>query len=323
MGLEGAPLGSNTSEELVDLLNQTAADNPSLVPYGTRFRAPVYCWNDQWPFAAEGIPGMRLGTSNPTYSSLYHTNYETIDLVDYGYLAKIAKFIFRVDWRLESGLLPYDLPARAETLAASVDGDVLLDAGADADTVARLVDDVAAFSAACDAYDAGKESISDVARANRTLLAVETAIHDDFTALDCWDYTIYPHEQVLRDVLQLNASLAALGEATVDPDAAAGPLGDVGQMYYGLTFSYDAFVDDQQRHDPDYYRIAWGGQGQLAPYLDLVAEYDQIYAGQYDAAEASLADVRDGELELLNERLAGIADTLEEVTPQIESLTGM
>ena len=126
------------------------------MPYGTSFKAPVYCWNDQWPFAAEGIPGMRLGTSNPTYSSLYHTNYETIDLVDYGYLAKIAKFIFRVDWRLERGLLPYDLPARAETLAASVDGDVLLDAGADADTVARLVDDVAAFSAACDAYDAGK-----------------------------------------------------------------------------------------------------------------------------------------------------------------------
>jgi hypothetical protein len=57
---------------------------------------------------------------------------------------------------------------------------------------------------------------------------------------------------VLRDVLKLNASLAALGETTVDPDAAAGPLWDVGQMYYGLTFSYDAFVDDRQRHDPGY-----------------------------------------------------------------------
>ena len=122
---------------------------------------------------------------------------------------------------------------------------------------------------------------------------------------------------------QLNASLEALGEAAVDPDAAAGPLWDVGQMYYGLTFSYDAFVDDQQRHDPGYYRLSWGGQGQLAPYLDLVAEYDQIYAGQYAAAEASLAAVLDSELTLLNERLAGIADTLEVVTPQIESLTSM
>jgi Zn-dependent M28 family amino/carboxypeptidase len=321
MGLKGARLGSSTSEELVRLLQKVAADNPDLVPYGTNFTAPVYCWNDQWPFAAEGIPGMRFGTSNPTYSSLYHTNYETIDLVNYDYLAKIAKFIFRTEWALENGLLPYDLPARAKTLAASVDGDALLAAGADADTVARLVDGVAAFSAACNAYDAGKGSIRHVESANCKLVRIEKIINDEFTALDCWDYTIYPHEQIFRDVQKLNASLGELGKAVVDPDAAAGPLWGVGQMYYGLTFSYDAFVDDQQRHDPGYYRIAWGGQGQLAPYLDLVAEYDQIYAGEYAAAEASLTDVRDSELGLLDQRLAHMADVLEVVTPKIESLT--
>jgi hypothetical protein len=314
MGLKNARLSSTTSEELVKLLQKVAADNPDLVPYGSNFTAPVYCWNDQWPFAAEGIPGMRLGTSNPTYSSLYHTNYETIDLVNYDYLAKIAKFIFRTEWTLENGLLPYDLPARAKTLAASVDGDALLAAGADADTVARLVDGVAAFSAACDAYDAGKGSIRCVERANCRLIKIEKMIHDEFIALDCWDYTIYPHEQVFRDVQSLNASLEALDAAVIDPDAAAGPLWDVGQMYYGLTFSYDAFVDDQQRHDPGYYRIAWGGQGQLAPYLDLVAEYDQIYAGEYAAAEASLTDVRDSELGLLDQRLAHMADVIEAVT---------
>jgi hypothetical protein len=321
MGLRKAQLSSTTSEELVALLKQVAADNPDLVPYGTKFTAPVYCWNDQWPFAAEGIPGMRLGTSNPTYSSLYHTNYETIDLVDYTYLAKIAKFIFRTEWALENGLLPYDLSARAETLAASVDGGALADAGAHAATVTRLVDDVAKFSAACAAYDAGKASITRVDWANSQLIEIEKIIHDEFIALDCWDYTIYPHEQVFRDLQKLNASLDALAETTVDPDAAAGPLWDVGQMYYGLMFSYDAFVDDQQRHDPSYYRIAWGGQGQLAPYLDLVAEYDQIYAGEYGAAKASLTDVRDSELSLLDERLAHMADVLEVVTPEIESLT--
>ncbi len=321
MGLKDAQLSSTTSEELVALLEEVAADNPELVPYGSSFTAPVYCWNDQWPFAAEGIPGMRFGTSNPTYSSLYHTNYETIDLVDYDYLAKIAKFIFRTAWALENGLLPYDLPARAETLAASVDGDALMEAGADSTTVVRLVDDVAAFSAACDAYDAGKSSIRHVERANRKLIRIEKIIHDEFIALDCWDYTIYPHEQVFRDVQNINASLDALGQPVVDADTAAGPLWDVGQMYYGLTFSYDAFVDDQKRHDPRYYRIAWGGQGQLAPYLDLVAEYDQIYAGDYAAAGASLTAVRDSELALLDRRLARMACVLERVTPMIDHLT--
>ena len=321
MGLKNARLGSTTSEELVALLSQVAADNPDLVPYGTSFTSPVYCWNDQWPFAAEGIPGMRLGTSNAMYSSLYHTNYETIALVDYDYLAKIAKFIFRTELALDNGLLPYDLPARAKTLSASVDGGALAAAGADAPTVARLVDDVAAFTAACDAYDAGKGSIRHVERANCKLVRIEKIINDEFTALDCWDYTIYPHEQIFRDVQKLNTSLGALDKTVVDPDAAAGPLWGVGQMYYGLTFSYEAFVDDQKRHDPGYYRIAWGGQGQLAPYLDLVAEYNQIYAGDYAAAKASLTSVRDSELGLLNERLGHMARVLEAVTPMVESLT--
>jgi hypothetical protein len=91
-------------------------------------------------------------------------------------------------------------------------------------------------------------------------------------------------------------------------------------MYYGLMFSYDAFVDDQQRHDPSYYRIAWGGQGQLAPYHDLVAEYDQIYAGEYDAARASLGEVRDAQVVLLDQRLSQMVKTLKKVTPKVKAL---
>jgi hypothetical protein len=321
MALKDAPLGSNTSEELVALLDRIAAENPELVPYGTRFRSPVYCWNDQWPFAAEGIPGVRFGTSNETYSSLYHTDYETIELVDYDYLAKVAKFAFRTQRALDGGLLPYDLPARADSLAASVDGDAMLEAGADEAAVARLVDDVAAFSAACDAFEAGKGSVTRVRAANRALLCVEKLIHDEFTALDCWDYTIYPHEQVFADLQRLNTSLGELAKDPVDADAAAGPLWDVAQMYYGLMFSYEAFVDDQQRHQPGYDRLAWGGQGQLAPYLDLVAEYDAIYAGDYATAHAGLTAARDLELGILNERLARMAEVLEQVTHRIESIT--
>lgn len=322
MALEGARLRSHTSEELIPLLERLAAENPDLVPYGTRFTSPVYCWNDQWPFAAEGVPGFSFATSSPLYSSLYHTQYDTLELIDYDYMAKIAKFVFRTQRALDTGLLPYDLSSRADSLAASVDGDELLAAGADAATVARLVDDVDAFVAAAYAYDeaAAAGEVAPVKKANETLLAAVTTIHDEFTALDCWDYTVYPHQQVLWDTQYLNESIAELQKDPVDPDAAAGPLWNVGQMYYGLTFSYEPFVQDQARHDPDHPRANWGGQGQLAPYLDLVAEYDQIYAGEYAAALASLTSARDAELMLLNERLAHMADVLEEVTPQIESL---
>ncbi len=323
MGLEGAPLSANCSEELVSVMEKVAADNPELVPYTSSFYAPVYCWNDQWPFAAEGIPGVRLGTSNTMYRSLYHTNYETIDLVSYEYLAKIGKFLFRSQRALDCGLLPYDLPARAESLAASVDGDALKAAGADCALVDDLVCRVEAFTAACDTYEAGKDCITKATklkRANNKLLKIVRMVHDDFIALSAWDYTIYPHEQVFWDLELLNAALAELENDPVDPDAATAPIWDIAQMYYGLMFSYDAFVDDQQRHDPSYYRIAWGGQGQLAPYHDLVAEYDQIYAGDYAGAKASLTEVRDAQVVLLNERLAQMIKTLKRVTPKVRAL---
>ncbi|MEI6450236.1 MAG: M28 family peptidase [Actinomycetes bacterium] len=323
MGLKDAKLRSNTSEELVGMLGKVAADNPDLVPYGANFTSPVYCWNDQWPFAAEGIPGISFGTSNDTYLSLYHTNYETSALVDYGYLAKIAKFVFRTQGALDSGLLPYDLSARADTLAASIDGSGLAEAGAAPATVNRLFGDVAAFVAAAGAFDdaAAAGTVTDVTAANKALLAVETTLNDELIALDCWDSTIYPHEQVFADLKRLNTALAELDKDPVDPDAATAPLWDVAQMYYGLTFSYPAFVEDQKRHDPGYYRIAWGGQGQLAPYLDLIAEYNAIYAGQYVAARAGLQSAHDLELLLLNKRLARMADVLEVVTPQIAAIT--
>lgn len=322
MGLEGAPLGSATSEELVAMLNGVASQNPQLVPYGTSFNSPVYCWNDQWPFAAEGIPGIRFGTSNALYRSLYHTQYDNMDLISYDYLAKIAKFIFRTQRALDTGLLPYDFDKRADTLSASVDGDELLEAGADPAAVARLVDGVDAFADAAATYMAAADAgdVAGTKAVNKKLLAAVTQIHDDFTALDAWDLTRYPHQQLLWDTQLLNASIAALQDDPVDPDAAAGPLWDVGQMYYGLMFSYEAFVQDQARHDPSHPRINWGAQGQLAPYLDLVAEYDMIYDGEYAAALASLTSVRDSELVLLNERLAQMADTLDDVTPLITSL---
>jgi hypothetical protein len=319
MGLKDAPLHGPCSEELQGWLTALATEHASLLPYGGSWEAPVYCWNDQWPFSAEGIPSVEFATSNEFYDTVYHTNFETIELVDYGYLGQIAKFLFRAQSSLDKGLLPYDLPARAATLSASVNGDDLKAAGADPAIVDRLVADVAAFSAAADAYAAGAGSIDDVWAANRKLLRIEKIINDKFIALDCWDFTVYPHEQILGDVQAINASLEAL--ATAPSPAASDPLWDVGQMWNGLNFSHDAFVDDQRRHDPDYDRIAWGGQGQLSPYLDLVDEYNQIQTGDYAAAAASLTEVRDSELCLLDRRLAKMARVLEWVTPQVEGIT--
>ena len=244
------------------LLEQVAADNPSLVPYGTNFKAPVYCWNDQWPFAAEGIPGMRLGTSNPTVlEPLPHQ------------LRDHRPGRLRVPGKDRQVHLPRRLATGARPAAVRPAG-----ARRDARREHRR--------RRLARRRGGRRHRGAPRRRRRRLLGGLRRLRrrqgrpsatSPAPTARCWrsrrpSTTTSPRStagttrstrtsRYCDDVQQLNASLAALGEAVVDPDAAAGPLWDVGQMYYGLVFSYDAFVDDQQRHAPDYYRICLGRPG--------------------------------------------------------------
>lgn len=322
MGLKDAPLAAyGASEEMVTVLNRIAARNPDLVPYGSSFTGPVNSWNDSWPFAAQGVPGLCLSTSNDEFWSRYHTNYETKALVDWDYLPLIGKFVFRTERALDSRrLLPYDLGARADAIAATVDEDELVQAGADVATVNRLVRDIRRFTVAADRFTATRGAITNVAATNRQLIAIASALTDKLTALDAWGMTCYPHQQVLWDTEYINTAIAELKKTPVDSDAATAPLWNVSQMVYGLTYDYPAFVDDQARWAPGYPRLFWGGQGQLAPQLDLVAEYDLITAGHYGVALGHLTKVRDAELVRLDRRLARMASLLEAVTPAVNAL---
>ena len=98
----------------------------------------------------------------------------------------------------------------------------LLTATANPAAVARLIHDVAAFQEAAAAFDARKGSISasDIPAVNAALMQIEKQISTSFTALDAWDTTIYPHEQVLWDVEYLRSAIGAL-TGTIPNGAAA------------------------------------------------------------------------------------------------------
>lgn len=89
--------------------------------------------------------------------------------------------------------------------------------------------------------------------------------------------------------LQARYADAALSEATSDAHAALDALVSVGQTWYAINFSYPVFKEDQTRHKPGYYRLAWGGQGHLAPYLDVVPNHRAIEKGKYTASLTALA----------------------------------
>jgi hypothetical protein len=287
---------------------------------------PVSSWNDQWPFTAAGIPSVKLGTYSDDYDTMYHTDFETSDLIDWDYLAKIAKFVFRAVEGLDDGLLPFSLKVRADDLAAAVKRDELLAAGANAAAVSRLSAGVDAFSQAAAAFEARVETIPSnmIESANKDLLEIERAINAGYTALSPGDddATVYPHQTVLEDVQRINEALAALESVKPDGDTALKALAGTYLTRLGIVFSYPVYLKHIARLDPGFGRIAFGGQGRLPIPLDVMPEYRKVQAGDYTGAITGLETKRRTLISTLDRRLTEMAGVLEQVTPRIQRLQG-
>ena len=324
MAVKGAPLGLRSNPELKPWLERLASRSPDLLPYGREFLTPVNSWNDQWTFTAAGIPSVKFDATTPEYEALYHSDYETQDVVDWPYLAKIAKFAFRAAGEMDDGLLPYSLKARADDMAAALKTDKLEDSGADPETVSRLERALAAFGRTAAALEAGTTAVpaDKVEAVNSELLAVEKTINGSFTALSPADddITVYPYQSVLRDARGIDAALAALKAGRPDPAAALKALSETYLTRLGLAFSYPAYLKHISRLDPGFDRINWGGQGHLPKPLDVVPQYRKIQLGDYGGAVEELQAKRQILFAELNERLGKMAGVLEWATPRIEAL---
>lgn len=316
MAMDGAVMQTRATPEVKDIIDAAAAARPELVPFDHTVQ-DVNCWNDQWTFTAAGVPSMYFRARTGDYGSKwYHTDFDTIALMDYGYLAKINKFTFGIVRQFDKGLLPYDLGARAADLDDNVDGVALIAAGAKASVANALEAKIAQFKARADAYQAraGKIRAKRFAVANVRLMNVEKRLNKAFTALDAWDTTAYPHAQVQWDLEQLNVALAALA-APADAVAAKAALFGVGITDpSGLDFSYENYQMQLAMHAPGWSGgLFWGAQGHLAPYLDVIPALQNVTDGKYAAAAASLSVMRDAEVDELNARLKEMTLTLKPV----------
>ncbi|HSB39068.1 MAG TPA: M28 family peptidase [Gaiellaceae bacterium] len=98
------------------------ADRDGLLPHGWKLARPN-TWTEVWPFLAAGIPAINVSTFTDEFDRTeYHTQYDTADKVDFGYLAKLTEVCARLlldepDLRLEArarelaklGIRPGDL----------------------------------------------------------------------------------------------------------------------------------------------------------------------------------------------------------------------
>jgi hypothetical protein len=324
MALAGAPLTLRGSVELAPWLEKLTARSTDLLAFGAEVLTPVASWNDQWTFTAAGVPSFKINVQTDAYDAVYHSNLETKDLVDFGHLAKIAKWIFRAIEDLDAELPPISLEARAREIEAAWKADDVGAYGTDPEVVSRFDRAVAAFGRAAAGFEAGRATVpaESTAAVNAGLLAIEKTLNVALTALSPAedDSTVYPYQTVLRDLKGLDAALAALGAARPDRAAALKALHGVYLTRLGVTFSHPVYLRYIARLDPSFERIKWGAQGHLPRPLDVVPEYRLIEAGKAAQAADSLRPKRDALASDLSERLSRMAEALEQATAAAAAL---
>ncbi len=277
---------ADTTPDLARWLRAVAKQRPGLVPWGLEVSPVKSSWDDGWPLLAAGVPSVTLAATGDDFWERYHSTWETKETVDWQYLGKLTRFVGALQRSLDTGLLPYDLQARARGIKASVPADELRLAGVPAAEVRRVTQAAKGFTAAVDRFTARKSAIpaSRVPDVNEGLLSVIDDVCSNLTGLSAWEDTVYPHQQVLWDVLSLNATLAELDRATPRPQKALKALTNVGKTAYGLAFSPEVYAQDLERLEPDYPVLTWGALGHLAPQLNVLEQYRMIEAGQYASA---------------------------------------
>ncbi|MBE0528202.1 MAG: M28 family peptidase, partial [Thermoleophilia bacterium] len=255
-GAKNAPLQVRANAEMAPYVQGLLDDNAALLPYGVDngglVRRNVWTWNDQWPFTAAGVPSVYFVTKDETYrGAWYHSQYDTMALIDWSYIGKNAKLYRRVHKGLDKGIVPYDFTARADQFAdwTADDPAALVAAGIDEDRVDWLYAQFDRFAAAGQAFKDLKAQIGSGQHGlvNARLMEAERIINSSLTALDQWEGTTYPHIQLLDDVAELNATIADLEAEPVDPDQAQADLYDVGPFWYGDSFGREVYERQLQR----------------------------------------------------------------------------
>lgn len=318
-----------TNPEMKPWVQSVFDANAELNPYGLEpgvgIRSKVFCWNDQWPFTAAGVPSIYLVTKSDDYRGMwYHTNYDVPSLIDWEYYAKNIKLASRFVDGLDKpagGVLPYHFGSRAAQLADTVDAAGMADRGVSKSVVSDFVDDLDFFAQAAAEFDSDRDMIPAASRAaaNAKLMKVQKWINSSMTALDQWDTTVYPHEQVWADFAYLDDAVTAVD--AVDKDAALAAVGSVGQVWIAQYFSVPVYLRHLEVIRPDYPRVVWGAQGHLAPYPQLHRELALLEASEFDAARTSLVAKRTALRKDLEKRLEEMGHVLHRSAVALEQIT--
>ncbi|MFN8233416.1 MAG: hypothetical protein U0V56_08085, partial [Actinomycetota bacterium] len=274
----------------------------------------VYAWQDNFTYTAEGAPAVTFGASGPDYWTRYHTDYDSIDTLDFPSLLPVLQAETRVALDLDGELAPYDFGTRIRHLRRHLDPATMSAYGADAGAATD------AFARLRSAWRAAKRVPASTCAFGYEREALRRSL-DGLTALSFQDDTIYPHEQSQWDLAMLRAAIASARRGRWA--AAQRAVGAVDLNGLAAILSRASFEVEQLHHDPGYERISWGGQGQLSEPLDLYAVYRALgraRAGGPAHPGAWMRELRSARrttVDLYRDRVDGLAQTVDQVADEL------
>jgi len=237
----------------------------------------VYAWQDNFTYTAAGAPAVTFGASGPDYWTRYHTDYDSIDTLDFEALLPVLQAETRVALDLDGALAPYDFAKRLRHLRMHLEEATLGHHGADGEAVQEVLD---RLSAAVDGLD-GLTPTTCTYGHEREALRISL---DELTALSFLDDTVYPHEMSQWDASMLGSAIAAVKAG--DWSSARDALIWVDLTSLADILDREAFLVEQLHHSPGYENLSWGAQGQLSEPLDLF----KVYRGLGKASRGKAAD---------------------------------
>ena len=306
---------ANVARELRGFVGDslTASKKDGLIDYYGL--ADVYSWNDGFTYTAQGAPAVTFAASGPDYWGRYHTNYDSLDTLNFKTLKPVLQAETRVALDLENTLLPYRFGSRISSLQASLDPEALARYGADAQ---GIDDAITGLRAAW-----GAASVATPSVCASTVLREATRISDDeFTALSFGDATVFPHQQVQLDMQMLSAAINQLSNGR--PHRAANSIASTDLNSLASILSPPGFQEELLHHDPGYERLSWGAQGQLTVPIDLYDMWHTVAAAKAGTVLQpeidELKTVRAQTAVVYRARIDGLITTANAVSAQLEAV---
>jgi Iap family predicted aminopeptidase len=315
IGLRGEPFGVEVTPELRSFAENVTADHSAIIPNDVQF-LPVSTYEDHWPYAAAGIPSLSCWTwSTTNYEKYYHTQLDTIDVLDFDYMRDNLVVISDMAFRLVNcQVLPYDFSLMADDLNYAmldspsykvsqlapvyqkygIDMGVNLNRTLDAlEEFSDLTEQLEDLLSAYRSRYLTEEKQEDI---NSFLLETAKLLDSSLLSIGVWNGAGYfPYTQSLIDTYYLSNAIDTLSGSTVlvQIETATTMLTD----WVGINWYYNYMSEPTYREQYNITfiegKISFGKTQHLLPAVDVWDEVDRLkqMIGNGSVEAANLLDI--------------------------------